>query len=55
LEFNETRAERLPPGMAGPLKTWPRVPSPWSGPLPVATKRTTMIEAGMRMATSEAP
>jgi hypothetical protein len=53
--FRETRAERLPPGTAGPLKTCPSVPRPVSGPLPVAAKRTAMIAAGMRMATSDAP
>jgi hypothetical protein len=55
LEFSDTRADRLPPGMAGPLNTWPRVPSPWSGPLPVTANSTAMIEAGIRMATSDAP
>ena len=55
LELSDTRAERLPPGIAGPLKTCPNVPSPPSGPLPVARNSTTMIEAGMRTATSEAP
>jgi hypothetical protein len=55
LGFNETRADRLPPGIAGPLKTWPRVPSPVSGALPVTTNRTAMIAPGMRMATSDAP
>lgn len=55
LEFSETRAERLPPGIAGPLKTWPKVPKPVSGPFPVATNSTAMIAAGMRMATSDAP
>jgi hypothetical protein len=54
-EFKETRAERLPPGTAGPLKTWPSVPSPVIGPLPVAAKSTAMIAAGIRMATSDAP
>jgi hypothetical protein len=55
LAFRETRAERLPPGTAGPLKTWPSVPRPVSGPPPVAAKRTAMIAAGMRIATSDAP
>jgi hypothetical protein len=55
LAFSETRAERLPPGTAGPLKTWPSVPRPVSGPLPVAAKRTAMIAAGMRIATRDAP
>ena len=55
LAFSETRADRFPPGMAGPLKTWPSVPRPVSGPLPVAAKSTAMIAAGMRMATSDAP
>jgi hypothetical protein len=55
LEFSDTRAERLPPGIAGPLKTCPNVPSPPSGPLPVAKNSTAMIEAGIRTATSEAP
>jgi hypothetical protein len=55
LEFAETRADRLPPGIAGPLKTWPNVPSPPSGPLPVTKNSTTTIEAGIRIATSDAP
>lgn len=55
LELSDTRAERLPPGIAGPLNTCPNVPNPPSGPLPVAKNSTAMIEAGMRTATSEAP
>jgi hypothetical protein len=55
LAFSGARAERLPPGTAGPLKTWPSVPRPVSGPFPVAANRTAMIAAGIRMATSDAP
>jgi hypothetical protein len=54
-ELVTTLADWLPPGMAGPLNTWPSAPMPCSGPPPVTAKSATMIAAGMRTATREAP
>jgi hypothetical protein len=55
LELVATLAERLPPGIAGPLNTWPSAPSPCRGTPPVTANSTPMMAAGIRTATRDAP